>query len=146
MKLAEALMKRKDLLREINRIREEISNTAVVREDVAISINLEQKVEKLAEKEKELMELNIKIDKANKEFLLEEINKIRVLDASISFWKNVRDTVLRAKDQLAWASKEARYRINLDLDQINNILETLELERRNIDRYLQKQNWQIDID
>lgn len=146
MKLAEALMQRQDIVKEINKIKEELLSAAVIRSDLELKINIADKIEKLKELEEKLFNLNVDIDKANKENLLNEINRLRILDSSISFWKELREKVLHAGSDFGWGSRdEIKYKINLNIDEVNSELDKLEKARREIDRQLQKKNWQIEI-
>lgn len=147
MKLAEALIQRKDLIKEISRLREEVLNSLIAREDIKVEpIDISKKIKLISEKEAELHKLNINIDKANSKHLLEDINTLKILDSAISFWKSARDKVLHAEESFSsWGKSDVKYEVRMKLEDINDILTQYEKKRREVDRALQRKNWEIDL-
>jgi len=150
MTLAESFMERNDINKKIARTQEELSSVLIT-EEGAVTIYT------AADKEREIlilldkkMELNIKIDKAN-EVNKENLQKLKNLDKKISFYSNLRSTIMHADNRKklykGFSSEETDIKMIKNLSEIylSETLEALENERRALDKKIQKLNWQTEI-
>jgi len=143
MKLAEALMKRKDLQKEISALKSDISSLTIRRKNAPQydNINVKSKLQEFLSKYEELEKLNVSIAKTNAKYLIEDIEKIKIIDKLIAFYSALKSILLHdgSYEEVEWVA-------NLDLEEIDVFLKMLEKQRRDVDRKLQKMNWQIDLE
>jgi len=146
MKIAEALMERKDLTKKISRIKENILSNLLTRADLAPKesyvMSLLIKYNKSMD---ELEKLNKAIDKANIK-IQDELNYIKILDSKIAFYKEAGKKLLEGNSSYMYSEMKAEIIKNYDIDLINNELEKLENERREIEKKILKINWETSIE
>lgn len=146
MRIAEALIQRKELVKKMNRLNEEISSVLITEEASTPDENfISSRIEKIITLSNELAELNLKINVANSKNLANELNELKTLDSLISFHQKWRKALLNPKDEFIYSRGEKTYKANFSIDKMNTSLEDLEEMRRNVDRFLQRKNWEIDI-
>jgi uncharacterized protein YejL (UPF0352 family) len=89
--------------------------------------------------------LNVKIANAN-QANIEQLEHLKYLDEKIRTYTAIRSSLLennrRHRFSLELSTPVVR---NLDINVINEALEVFEDERRQIDRELQKKNWQTEV-
>ena len=143
MKLAEALMERKDIVKKISRVTEEIMALLVTpafeKVDSAV---IKSKIGTHQDLVEALSALNVQIDKANV-VLIDKLNALRTLDSHIGFCKEIRAGLIGEKNRFRYSENE--YSKNIELYFINDLLEAYEKQRRALDREIQGLNWTINI-
>ena len=146
MVLQEAFMERNDMRKKISRISGEMSTVLITEEGEIPQFNAKEKLAELDKLEKELYILNCKIDHANK-VNVEAIQKLKFLDEQIRNYSNIRSVLLswNRKTNIGYGEAIKITVKNLDLGEITDKLESLEKERRDVDKALQKSNWQTEI-
>jgi hypothetical protein len=145
MKLAEALLERKEKLKKMERLQEEIKASVVTTDEKVEAEDIDSLLGTLTNVSNEVEELNIKISKANAEHQAENLAKIQQLDKMISFYKDVRNKILNPRDQRAFWGENVSFNKNYNHKAITSRLEELEKQRTNTDREMTRLNWQIDI-
>ena len=145
MKLAEALLERKEKMKKMERLQEEIKATVVTTDEKIDQGDILELLETLTKVSHEVRELNIKINKANAEHQAENLAKLQQLDKMIAFYKDIRNKILNPREQRAFWGESVSFNKNFDHKTITESLETLEKERSQTDKELTKKNWQIDI-
>lgn len=144
MKLAEALMERKDLVMKINKIKELIKNNVVTRKDFQLPIDMRAQFLQYQKLQGELELLNKKIDKTNALYLTDKLNELRILDSKIAFYKECHATLI--SNETSWRyGDEVTLQRNYDLNELASWLEQTEVMRRKIDREVQKINWETEL-
>lgn len=146
MVLQEAFMTRNDLRKKINRVIGEMNTVIITEEGETPQFNAQKKLDEINKLENDLYMLNCCIDHANKTNV-ESLQKLKYLDDKIRNYTSIRETLLRwnKKKSIGYGEAVQIMQKNLDLDKISNELVTLEKERRDIDKNLQKSNWSTKI-
>lgn len=145
MKLAEALLERKEKLKKMERLQEEIKATVVTTDEKVDQGDIVELLDSLAKVSDEVQKLNARITKANAEHQAENLAKLQQLDKMISFYKEIRSKILNPREQRAFWGESVSFNKNFDHKTITDSLESLEKERSQTDKELTKKNWQIDI-
>ncbi len=147
MKIAEGLIERKEIVKKINRLNEEITANLYTEEDAIPNGNfIQSRMDTIIELSTQLSELNLKISNANAANLSLELNDLKTLDSLISFHQKWRKSLLSSGVEFMYGSRsEKTYTKNFDIDIMNSLLEDLEAKRRVIDKLLQRRNWEIEI-
>lgn len=146
MKLSRALLKRRDLVKKLSRLKEEVLAMLVTSSnDMFEQSEIEQKLAKVDEKTIELESLNIKIDRANSINLMEYLAHLKVLDGKIDFYKKCRQTLLQGEENWRFVKPEQAEKKNFNMDEMTRLLETLEEERSELDSEIQEKNWTTEI-
>lgn len=147
MKLAEALMNRNDIKSKIERVNDELNSVLITEHGVEQEFSAEDKMTELFNLMEDLHNLNIKIDRAN----IDNIERLQLLknyDREIGILNGVRTRLLRyekRKTSLYGSAEGVDQVKNLKLADVTLRLESVEQERRKVDRELQARNWQIEI-
>lgn len=146
MKLQEAFMERNDIKKKIARLSSELQTVIITQEGDEMQFNPKSKLEEIELLQTKLMELNIKIDEANVK-CTPILHEIRMTDALIAHYTTIRDVLLRWKKRqsLGYGETVIVMQKNFDFDTTSTKLESLELKRRELDRKIQKLNWEIEI-
>lgn len=151
MKLAEALMERQDLTRDIKRLKEKVNSDMVVEESSYASDLTDEQDYNLNiyyQMMNELYNLNVKINKAN-EGIREKLEKLKILDSEIDFINTLRVMTLNKNERSSFSiykDSAIRYISVISSDLIEEELKNLEKERRQIDKEVQSYNWTTEID
>jgi cob(I)alamin adenosyltransferase len=145
MKLQEAFMKRNDLKKKISRLFDELKSVLITEEGETLWFNPEEKLQELVLAQNELYELNVKIANAN-QANIEQLEHLKYLDEKIRTYTAIRSSLLENNRRHRFALESSTPVVrNLDINVINEALEVFEDERRQIDRELQKKNWQTEV-
>ena len=144
MKLSEALMERKDLIKKVNNIKEEITSNLVTREGFQLPFDMKSLFTDYKELQTKLETLNLRIDKTNAAHLTEKLNALRILDSVMIFYKQCRKTLL--SEHSSMYREEPVYERNYDINRLNEEIELFEIERRKLDREIQSINWQTELE
>lgn len=147
MKLAEALLERKELSKKISRLEEEVSSIIVTTDSDTYSEEaIESKLDEINILNSKLEALNISINKANAHHQAENLVGLQQTDRLIAFYQKLRNKLLNPREERGiWAGEGPKYNKNYSLQIINGQLERLEKMRTQIDRKIMKTNWQIEI-
>lgn len=145
MKLAEGLLERKEKMKKMERLQEEIKATVVTTDEEVKSEDILELFNSLTEVSHEVRGLNIRINKANAEHQAENLAKLQQLDKMISFYKDIRSKILNPREQRTYFGENVSFIKNYDHKTITDSLEQLEKERSQTDKELTRKNWQIDI-
>lgn len=147
MKLAEALLERKDKLKKLERLKEEVSSYVITVESEAVpQAWIDDKLEEIRSVSNEIQSLNVAIDKANAEHQSANLNRIRQLDTLIAFYKQLRSTLLNQDyNSSMWGENREKKIKNYNHTDISKKLENLEKERKDLDKTIMKVNWNIEI-
>jgi hypothetical protein len=147
MKLQEAFMERNDIKKKISRVQLELHTVIVTEKDEEKMFDPTTKFEECQTLMKNLLALNIKIDKANV-VNSERLLKLREMDANIALHSSIRQRLMSAsnKQSLGYGSDTIiEMEKNFDIHGITEMLEDIEKGRRDLDRELQKANWEIEV-
>lgn len=147
MKIQEAFMERNDIRKKIERVNSELNSVLITEEDQPLEFSAEEKLKEINDLQEKLMKLNIAIDKANS-VNIEKLHRIRFLDAQITIFSNIRSILLGWKkiSTRGWSEQQIVTMIkHLNTKEISDKLENLEKERRELDRALQRSNWEVDV-
>ncbi len=148
MKIAEGLIERKEIVKKINRLNEEITANLYTEEDAKPDKEnfIQSRMGTIIGLSAQLSELNLKISNANAANLSLELNDLKTLDSLISFHQKWRKSLLSSGVEFMYGSRsEKTYTKNFDIDTMNSLLEDLDTKRRVIDKLLQRRNWEIEI-
>jgi hypothetical protein len=146
MVLQEAFMERNDLRKKIQRVNSELKTVLITEAGEIPQFNASDKLSEVNTLQKQLFELNIKIDKANS-VNIERLHKLRFLDEQIKDYSHLRDVLLSwsKRKTIGYSDTTVEMQRNLEFDEISKRLFELEKERRSLDREIQKINWQTEI-
>lgn len=145
MTLAEALMERRDIIKKINKIKEEIRSNLVTKEDFQLPFDMDKLFDDFMLYQNKLMDINTRIDKTNVKVINDKLNQIRIFDAIIMFYKECRKDILQDRGSGLYR-EERRYVRNYDINQINSNIDEYEKIRRELDRSIQKINWKTELE
>ena len=146
MKIAEALIERKELIKKMNRLNEEITASLVTEVELAPAEGyISSRLADIISISTKLSLLNGHIATANAANLSIELNELKTLDALISFHQKWRKALLNTSEGFMYGRGEKTYKTNYDIETMNVLLEKLEEERRAVDKTLQRRNWELDI-
>lgn len=146
MKLAEKLMERKDIVKKISRIKEEVTSNLITQIEFAPKDDsfIKTRLDELTTQTVKLQKVNKEINDSNAKYLSDDLNKLQILDTLINFYKNCRKAMLD-RDQYTY-SRESKFKMNYDIESINKTLEDFESGRRELDKKIQKMNWEIVVE
>ena len=146
MKIAEALIQRKELVKKINRLNEEVAANLITAEEAMPAENfITSRLVEITTLSEKLSALNFSISEANAANLAKELNELKTLDSLVSIHQKWRKTLLGPKDEFIYGRQEKVTKVNFSIDTMNVLLEELEEKRRTVDRTLQRRNWEIDV-
>lgn len=147
MKLSRALLERREITKKISRIKEEIQALLVTQEHERVSTeSIENMMEQLNKEMEALKDLNVKIDRANSQHLLDKLNELRILDSKIEFYRTCRKILIEGSDSRKfYGIKEIKMYRNIQSESVNATLDSLEKERKEIDSQIQEINWTVEI-
>jgi len=146
MKIAEALIQRKELVKKINRLNEEVAANLITAEEAMPAENfITSRLVEITTLSEKLSALNFSISEANAANLAKELNELKTLDSLVSIHQKWRKTLLGPKDEFMYGRQEKVTKVNFNIDTMNVLLEELEEKRRTVDRTLQRRNWEIDV-
>lgn len=143
MKLAEALMERKDLVKKINKAKEEITSNLVTKEGFELPLDMDKLFLQYESDQNNLMKLNTQIDKTNV-ILIDRLNRLRILDSKMAFYRECRKSLLEDSSNRFY-NENVKMTRNYDLNKANTRLDKLELLRREVDKEIQKINWATEL-
>lgn len=148
MKLAEALMERKDIIKQMKKTEEEILSMVYTSDKEQISNVSSTIIDSIDFFQTDLCDalerINIAIDKAN-EGIRKELKELQMYDKLISLYSAIRRELLSDSRVMMYREVPIRYR-TITLTEINSLLESAEEERRNIDVKIQAYNWNTEIE
>ncbi len=146
MKLAEVLMLRSDLTKKLKKLEEEIESSLFTFDKEEVSIQntyIEDKIDEFNQVSQSLMKVNIEIDKANTG-IRDKIKQIQKLDRLIGFYNNLRKEILGKNN--VYMYKEIQKYPCIEIYYLNDLLESCEKSRRDLDKEIQKYNWETKLD
>lgn len=147
MTLQEAFMERNDLRKKITRTQEELDTVLITDVDEPQDYDAKDKLEQIEVLTDALEILNITIEKANS-INIERLHHLRMLDEKIRIYTRIKSKLQRweRKRTIGYSdSTIVETKRNLDFENICEIFDALEKERRTVDKELQKANWQTEI-
>lgn len=150
MKLAEALMERKNLENDINGLNERISEEAITQKDYEVLDDLNLEFEKHIEQYDKYEEIVNKINEANSRVYdgvtnLELLNKRKVLSKK---YRDVKEIYLASKKPLKqeiYGDKIIEKKLNIDKMILKKELNKICKEARELEVKIQSRNWTIEI-
>ena len=138
-------MERKDIIKKIAQVKEEIKSNLVTKEGYQLPFDMERLFSDFQDLQTKLKELNRKIDKTNAEFLGDHLNELRIIDAIIVFYKECRKQLLADSPGSFYRDTDSKYTRNYDINKINEMIELFQAKRRKLDREIQKVNWTTEL-
>lgn len=146
MKLQEAFMERNDLKKKITRALSELNTVIITEEEDTPQFDPQKKLDEINTLQTQLEKLNIAIDYANR-VNTATLHRQRFVDAMIAHYTTIRNSLLtwKRKQTLGYGDTIIKMKKNFDLDTITQQLEKLETEKRELDRRLQKSNWEVEV-
>jgi len=146
MKLQEAFMERNDLKKKITRALSELNTVIITEEEEIPQFDPQQKLQEIEILQDKLARLNIAIDYAN-QVNIPTLHEQRHVDAMISHYTTIRNGLLawKRKQTLGYGDTIIKMKKNFDLEEITKKLEKFEAEKRDLDRRLQKSNWEVEV-
>ncbi len=146
MKLQEAFMERNDLKKKITRALSELNTVIITEEEDTPQFDPQKKLDEINTLQTQLEKLNIAIDYAN-QINTPTLHRQRYVDAMIAHYTTIRNTLLawKRKQTLGYGDTVIQMQKNFDLYEITKELEKFETEKRELDRRLQKSNWEVEV-
>ena len=149
MKLAEALILRKDLQTRIARIRDRLFANVLVQEGDKPSEDPSELIARLSETMAELGTLITRINKTNSNTQLDGkllADAITERDMTLRKVSILREALQKAADRLnRYSQKEIRLLTPLDVQKEEKIVDQLSYEARVLDAKIQAKNWEVDL-
>ena len=149
MKLAEALILRKDLQTRIARIRDRLFANVVVQEGDKPSEDPSELIARLNETMAELGTLTTRINKTNSNTQLDGkvlADAITERDMTLRKVSILREALQKAADRPnRYSPKEIRLLTPLDVQKEEKIVDQLSYEARVLDAKIQAKNWEVDL-
>lgn len=146
MKLQEAFMERNDLKKKITRALSELNTVIITEEEDTPQFDPQKKLDEINTLQTQLEKLNIAIDYAN-QVNIATLHRQRYVDAMIAHYTTIRNALLtwKRKQTLGYGDTVIQMQKNFDLNEITKELEKFETEKRELDRRLQKSNWEVEV-
>ena len=150
MKLAEALILRKDLQTRVARIRDRLFANVLVQEGDTPSEDPAELIVRLNETLAELGSLISKINKTNSSTLLLDgkplADAITERDLALRKVSILREALQKAADRpKRYSQKEIRLLTPLDVQKEEKIVDKLAYEARVLDAKIQAKNWEVEL-
>ena len=149
MKLAEALILRKDLQTRVARIRDRLFANVLVQEGDTPSEDPAELIVRLNETLAELGSLISKINKTNSSTLLDDkplADAITERDIALRKVNILREALQKAADRpKRYSQKEIRLLTPLDVRKEEKIVDKLAYEARVLDAKIQAKNWEVEL-
>lgn len=149
MKLAEALILRKDLQTRITRIRDRLFANVLVQEGDKPSEDPSELIARLNETMAELGTLITRINKTNSNTQLDGkvlADAITERDMTLRKVSILREALQKAADRPnRYSPKEIRSLTPLDVQKEEKIVDQLSYEARVLDAKIQAKNWEVDL-
>lgn len=149
MKLAEALILRKDLQTRVARIRDRLFANVLVQEGDKPSEDPAELIIRLNETLAELGSLISKINKTNSSTLLDGkhlADAITERDIALRKVSILREALQKAADRPnRYSQKEIRLLTPLDVQKEEKIVDKLAYETRILDAKIQAKNWEVEL-
>ncbi len=149
MKLAEALILRKDLQTRIARIRDRLFANVLVQEGDKPSEDPSELIARLNETMAELGTLITRINKTNSNTQLDGkvlADAITERDMTLRKVSILREALQKAADRPnRYSPKEIRSLTPLDVQKEEKIVDQLSYEARVLDAKIQAKNWEVDL-
>ena len=149
MKLAEALILRKDLQTRLVRIQERLNANVLVQEGDRPSEDPEELIKRLNETCAELNALICRINKTNSSTLMDGrplSDAITERDLNLRKISVLRSALKKAADRPSrYSQKEIRLLTPLDVHKEEKIVDRLCFETRALDAKIQGKNWEVEL-
>jgi len=151
VKLAEALMKRKDIIKEIKKVEEEVLNNIVHfsaeeanKEGEVVHTKVLSLYSALL---KDLEYYNTAIEKTNRP-IAHNIKAMQLLDREISFYNQIRKKVINKNNDVGMRiyKEPATLYSAITVEDINALIKVKEAKRRSFDKKVQEFNWVTDLE
>jgi len=149
MKLAEALIERKDLKAKIDQIIARMKESALVQEGDTPAEDVTELNEVYLSMMASLETLIIRINKTNSQTMLDDlsladaITKRDCLKAKIAAKQSVRGTSIVKRDRYSRA--EIKYVRTVDIAKLQSIIDDYSRQYRELDTKIQARNWTADL-
>ena len=147
MKLAEMLMTRKDILKKVKNVEEELEKTLLRYEEVT---DLDQKlyIDKVDEYEILLTDLhlvNMKIEVANRD-IASKIKRQQIISREIGMLNSLRTKTLEKNETRRYLGENIRTVDScVSVEHLNSLIDSKENLRRELDKEIQRYNWQTEV-
>ena len=149
MKLAEALILRKDLQTRVARIRDRLFANVLVQEGDTPSEDPNELIVRLNETLSELGALISRINKTNSLTLLDDrplADAVTERDLALRKVNILREALQKAADRPnRYSQKEIRLLTPLDVQKEEKIVDRLAYEARVLDAKIQAKNWEVEL-
>lgn len=140
-------MERRDILKKVKNLEEEISSQLFTYDKEEIEIGNTKVLDKITEISglvQALHFLNLDIDEANQKIksILRDMQKF---DKLISMYKGIRKQLLDKDSIMGFRETPQKYSV-IEIEEINKEIENAEIIRRKLDKEIQKYNWGKELD
>lgn len=149
MKLAEALVLRKDMQTLISRLRDRLFSNVLVQDGDTPSEDPQELIARLEDTFQKLTELIARINKTNAQTLLESAplsDAITKRDLMMRRISSMREVLKKAADRPdRYSRKEILLLTPLDVQEEEKKLDRLSYEVRLLDARIQAKNWEVEL-
>ncbi|MDE1549265.1 DIP1984 family protein [Jeotgalibaca caeni] len=150
MKLAEALLLRRDLEAKLTALKQDVLANALIQEGDILDISMEELIQDYQKTNEEFSHLVVKINKRNAEATLHHSDKLIVealeeresLRRQHSFFNNTIET---ANDIRRFGRNEIRMVRAVDTKELTKKMNDISKKLRELDGNIQQTNWLVDL-
>ena len=148
MKLAEALIKRKQLKDKIKTIENNLLQEIRVPEDENIEDEVNETIIELNDTYLELEDLNKRIHKTNYETIVDGDRLSELIlnrDMTKSRHSSKNNIVIRAKTRERYREDDVKYKVTINVLELKQEVNQLAAKFRELDVKIQQENWKVDL-
>lgn len=150
MKLAEALLLRRDLEAKVAALKQEILANALIQEGDSLDISMEDLLQEYQKTNQEFSQLAVKINKRNAAASLNDSEKLIVealaeREALRRQHSLYNDTIETAKDIRRFGRNEIRMVRTVDTKELTKAMNDIAKKLRELDGKIQQTNWLVDL-
>lgn len=150
MKLAEALLLRRDLEAKLTAMKQTISQNALIQEGDSLDISLEELLEDYQTTNEEFSQLVVRINQRNSSAALYDAEKLIVeaLEERESLRRQhglLNETIEAANDLRRFGRNEIRMVKTVDTKKLTKEMNEVSKKLRELDGKIQQTNWLVDL-
>ncbi|MGO4928463.1 DIP1984 family protein [Fundicoccus sp. Sow4_F4] len=150
MKLAEALLLRRDLESKLTALKQEVLSNALIQEGDSLDISLEELLQDYQKTNEEFSQLVVKINQRNSSAALYDADKLIVeaLEERESLRRQhglFNETIEAANDIRRFGRNEIRMVRTVDTKKLTKEMNEVSKKLRELDGKIQQTNWLVDL-
>lgn len=150
MKLAEALLLRRDLEAKLNSLKQDTLTNALIQEGDILDISMDELIQDYQKENEEFSQLVVKINQRNATATLYESDKLIVealeeRESLRRLHKFFTDTIETANDIRRFGRNEIRMVRTVDTKELTRKMNDVSKKLRELDSKIQQTNWLVDL-